>query len=114
YAAAPAGAGAASGPLADDADAGARPRHRIDKSRKTAKPPIVSATLPSGRQPIARPVSATIAVQRIALSRSASDRPISAADGHIGSIRKRSTTPLIEAGAEPVGGARRRGGRSRP
>ncbi len=57
---------------------------------------------PSGRQPMIRPVIATNAVQIPAVSRSASERPTSIAGRHIGSVLKRSITPLPRSALSPT------------
>ncbi len=47
-------------------------------------------------------MSATIAVQSAAVSRSASERPTSTAGRHIGSVRKRSITPVERSVLSPT------------
>ena len=67
-----------------------------------AKPPAIDAAPASGRQPIARPVAATKAAQMAAVIRSASERPTSTAGRHIGSVLKRSMTPLPRSVLSPT------------
>ena len=54
------------------------------------------------RQPMHRPVSATIALQRIAESRSDSERPTRMDVGDIGSVCRRSMTPVMTSVARPT------------
>ncbi len=67
-----------------------------------AKPARVAARLPPGRQPTTSPVTATMAAQTTAVDRSASDRPTRTAGRHIGSVRKRSITPVLRSVLNPT------------
>ena len=91
------------GTLADHAEAGAAPGQAIAEQQEDAEAGERSRRRSaSGRQPIASPVAATNAAQIAAVSRSASERPTSTAGRHIGSVRKRSITPLFRSVLSPT------------
>ena len=66
------------------------------------KPARIEPALASVRQPIARPVKATIDTHKAAWSRSASERPTSTADRHIGKVENRSIAPVVISETNPT------------
>src|SRR5437763_3045753 len=63
---------------------------------------MTSRTLVWGRQPMTRPVRATMSAHRAAVDRSARDRPTRTAARHMGRVRKRSMTPLLRSVLSPT------------
>ena len=55
-----------------------------------------------GRHPTTRPAMATMVTHSEAVSRSATERPTSTAERHIGSMRKRSIAPVVRSVLNPT------------